>query len=380
MTFLLIVAAVAAVLLGIALAVTGFRRMRGDYGYSDGDLRRGLMSIAGGILLISGVYYISRNFETPAATIQAAPAGPSRAELDKLEAALKQSRTEKVAVITDLETIKAELQTAQNSLGIERKAHDEHLTSILGSVGLARKDIGGSAVSAIDAGPSDETTTEKHARILKHIADLGKLGASVARTVSADPDAMHDAMVLRDKMGVEMRTENYDVSLYPDNEVLEGKKGRYYVIDLKEAKSGIRYYFQPGRYTIDKRIPEFRSSLNNFAKDVLEKMHGKVDYQLLVRGSADKAPFSGKLELGHEYKEISFMKSVGDDRYASGLVNAAVRESVANEDLPNLRAAFLQQIIANAYPLKAPVILEGSVTPRHAEGDRNVELLLYVNW
>ena len=381
MTLQVLAVAAAACLIGLALTITGTRRFRGVYGYGDGETFRGLVSIAGGLVLLAGMFHFLTM--TPPQVAAVAPAGPSASDLARLEAALTLSRSEVAERKTELETLKPELVEIRSALTTERQAHVSHLTTILETIHSARGTISGSDLttrSIAGAANSDETADEKQSRALKEINDLGRMGAASSRTVAADPSAMRDVMNLRDKMGVEMHASDYDVSLYPDNEVVSGKKGRYYVIDLKEAKSGVRYYFQPGRYTIDKRAPEFRASLNAFAKDVLETMHGKVEYQLMVRGSADKAPFSGQLEPGHEFKQIAYLRSAGDDRYVTDLTSTMVNATIANSDLPNLRAAFLQKIIGDAYPLKNPIILEGTVSPRIAEGDRNAELLLFVNW
>ena len=55
-------------------------------------------------------------------------------------------------------------------------------------------------------------------------------------------------------------------------------------------------------------------------------------------------------------------------------------DTVRNQDLPDLRAAFMQKLVADNYPLKTPIILEGAVSPKTDDRDRNVELILFVDW
>ena len=44
------------------------------------------------------------------------------------------------------------------------------------------------------------------------------------------------------------------------------------------------------------------------------------------------------------------------------------------------RAAFMQKIVAETYPTKPPAILQGVVKPKTDDRDRNVELILFVDW
>ena len=99
-----------------------------------------------------------------------------------------------------------------------------------------------------------------------------------------------------------------------------------------------------------------------------------------MRGSADQKAYQGRFEAGNEFRSIKFVKSLGGDKYGVETGERTVDGVVRNQDLPDLRAAFMQKIVAETYPLKAPTILEGSVTPKVNDRDRNVELILYVDW
>ncbi|MEO0730777.1 MAG: hypothetical protein AAFY64_10385, partial [Pseudomonadota bacterium] len=117
-----------------------------------------------------------------------------------------------------------------------------------------------------------------------------------------------------------------------------------------------------------------------FMKDVVQTIEGNVDYVLFVRGSADALPYSGRHEDGYEYRAVRFMKAVADGKYVNQFETQEIGRRVRNRDLPFLRAEFLRQIVTEVYPTKPPVVLEGSVTSAASAADRNVELILYVNW
>lgn len=44
-----------------------------------------------------------------------------------------------------------------------------------------------------------------------------------------------------------------------------------------------------------------------------------------------------------------------------------------------LRAAFLQRVVSSVYTLNEPVILDGAVTSKVAQADRNAELVVFLN-
>ena len=196
----------------------------------------------------------------------------------------------------------------------------------------------------------------------------------------ASPADIKGLTDLRDKMATRLETPNYDVSAYPGRDLVGDRKGKYYVVDMKNAASGIRYYFQKGRYTIDRSSEEFRNSLNAFIGDVLKKLDGKVDYDLFVRGSDDALPYQGAFETGHEYHKISYLKRLGADKYGVDTGEVQIDTAVHNADLPYMRATFLQKIIGDVYPVKQPLVLEGSVTAKANDKDRNAEIIMFVGW
>lgn len=218
------------------------------------------------------------------------------------------------------------------------------------------------------------------ARIDGEIAHLAAAFRSLATVRSSAAQDVASVVKLRDKIGVQLDTPQYSISSYPDPEVVKSKVGRYYVVELKDAERGIRYYFEKGRYTLDRRSEEFRASLNTFLADIVSRVHGKVDYDLFVRGSADALPYRGQLEPGFEFTHVRYLKSLGGDKYGDALMEHPVEAKLRNEDLPHLRSAYLQKIITEAYPVRAPIILEGGVTRQVADRDRNAEILLFMNW
>lgn len=194
------------------------------------------------------------------------------------------------------------------------------------------------------------------------------------------PSAGNEVTVLRDRLSTRLDTRAYVIEPLPDVELVTGLKGRYYTVDVKNAESGVTYVFESGRYTLPQGSAEFRRSVNAFMSDVVAKIDGKRPFQLYVRGSADRLSYIGRFEPGYEFREISYLANLGGARYAAEPSVMWIDGVVRNRELPNLRAAFLQSVVGEAFPKKPPQILEGIVAPRREAASRNAELILFVDW
>lgn len=277
-----------------------------------------------------------------------------RAAADARLSALEQRRSEELdGLLVDIEDLRAQLVNSNLGVTIDRPVTSDHADK----ADQARASVRGLAAFKV-----------------KPVA------APVPVAVSALPDQTKELTQLRDKMSARLSTPAYDVETYPDRELVSGRPGRYYVVDLKNAASGVRYYFSGGKYVLSASNQDFRASLNTFIGDILAKFEGKVRYELYVRGSADGKPYAGQAEPGYEFRSIKYIRNLGGDKYGLDMGERIITAQVRNEDLPDLRAAFMQKIISDAYPVKSPKILEGTVTSKTNDKDRSAELIMFVDW
>jgi hypothetical protein len=308
------------------------------------------------------------------------------AVLSKEGAALKVDKTKLEA---DTKRLVAEQATAASRYAELERKRGEELDLIQRDLTDVRGQLSDPSTGLVVDRP---VIPERGDQADKVRADIRSLSAVRARPtsvtvnaptpVAAAPmaDQTKELTQLRDKMSARLSTPAYDVEVYPDKELVRGRQGRYYVVDMKNATSGIRYYFSGGKYVLSAGNQEFRTSLNTFVADILSKFEGKVRYDLFVRGTADGKPYEGRFEPGYEFRSIKFVRSLGGDKYGVETGQRDVADTVRNSDLPDLRAAFMQRLIADAYPLKKPIILEGTVTAKTDDKDRNAELILFVDW
>lgn len=186
----------------------------------------------------------------------------------------------------------------------------------------------------------------------------------------------------------EVERPYWEAVFHPDDEVVEGYKGRYFEVRLKDANQNVKLLFGPGEYFKSKS--EFRksygSTIGSFVTEALHAMkkadQGKV--KLFIQGSADIAghkTFSGKLDERFFFDEVKVLpqKSSEDERFESEPVDQSIPErNFRNEHLPNLRGQYLKQMIG-AYSKKFdPILLEGAVKSFQDEDERNAIIYLFI--
>lgn len=305
---------------------------------------------------------------------------------DKLALVLKENAAltaVKSSLETDAKRLSADRAAAEARLTELERRRSEELDGLLVDIEDLRAQLVNSTLGVTIDRPviSDRADKADQARALvRGLASFKVKPVAAPVVVAASPDQTKDLTQLRDKMSARLSTPAYDVETYPDRELVRGRPGRYYVVDLKNAASGVRYYFSGGKYVLSASNQDFRASLNTFIGDILAKFEGKVRYELYVRGSADGQPYAGQAEPGYEFRSIKYIRNLGGDKYGMDVGERVITAQVRNEDLPDLRAAFMQKIIADAYPVKTPKILEGTVTAKTNDKDRSAELIMFVDW
>lgn len=196
-------------------------------------------------------------------------------------------------------------------------------------------------------------------------------GVAVSETLAA----------LRKSLDAKMTSTAYQITPLDTGELIAGRTGRYYAIELRNQKSGNRFTFDGGKYTFQTTRPQFTQSFKSVEADVLRQLDGHVNYDLFVRGNADSQAYSkGQPEPGHEYRTISYLPSIGHGRYLGNLARIEVPALVSNAELPNLRGEYLKRLLAEIHPTKPATVLEGQIVKKEASNARFTEMILYVAW
>lgn len=204
------------------------------------------------------------------------------------------------------------------------------------------------------------------------------------RSGSACKSALRQVLALQEKMsGVGIETDYYSLKIIPTDELVRGHKGKYYAVALKDARRKQRLYFPSGRYVIRKFDNRFKASFSAFARDVLAKFGGGLDYNFYVRGSASAVPMRRSLKLAKDFKihGIDFLPKAAEGVYDGNRRSSLdIPPRYGNEELPYLRAAFLKRAVEQFVPFAQPTILESEVSQSRSRKQQFAEFLLFVEW
>jgi hypothetical protein len=184
-----------------------------------------------------------------------------------------------------------------------------------------------------------------------------------------------------------------EFDIIPNTELVQGNKGKYYIINLTDSISNKRILFKSGRYVQDEQLEgNFISALNKFRRQVLENLESKdstVNYKLFVLGSADirgEKTWKDSFDSKYKYNNIQCYKYIGEEsasksQFSQEKITRSVVEPIKVKDLPNLRAAYTKEKFeAIAHEFKKPELLDGRIYPFEDKNQRNAILILFTDW
>lgn len=182
---------------------------------------------------------------------------------------------------------------------------------------------------------------------------------------------------LKSNMFYGIENPSYTIQKHPADEVVQGKKGCYYIVDLKDSEGNNPVLFNIKEYELNEMSARFRESVTEFRKNILEQfIRGNKSYDLFIHGSADRGRHTALGRLNEE-KQISYLPKIANNQFSLN-VNSMIVTEYTNNELPNLRASYLQNKL-QSLGIKS-TILEGSVTSEINNTERNATVYLFVNW
>jgi hypothetical protein len=178
----------------------------------------------------------------------------------------------------------------------------------------------------------------------------------------------------------------WEATFHPDDEVVEGYRGRYFQVQLKDAEKTIKLLFGPGEYHMSKT--DFRdnygSVIGAFVTEALVaiRKNDRDGVKLFVQGSADisgAASFRGDLDESYYYDELSLLPMKGSENFGGEEEGRTIPERrFTNDHLPNLRGQFMKEMISVYSKRLSPILLEGSVKKQVDKEDRNAVIYLFL--
>jgi len=179
----------------------------------------------------------------------------------------------------------------------------------------------------------------------------------------------------------------FSAALLKDTELISGKHGAYYAIQLlNPAKIGIPI-FALGRYDLDDAADkQLLDAFIALGMSDLAKITTKRNVAILLRGRANNVPFKANravLQGPCPHGTISYLPvDNGSRRYHTMIKEHTLAPTYTNAELPNLRAAYVACIAQAALggPLSSVeiLLLQGKVSGTTTRNDLAVDIILYV--
>ena len=121
---------------------------------------------------------------------------------------------------------------------------------------------------------------------------------------------------------------------------------------------GKAYKFASASYSEIVNDQQFRQSLDRAISDIRGALDGKRNYQIYVQGKASGGRYNGQLVEGYKYTSMQVMGKK-DGNFGPELIERTYGPAISNDDLPNLRGAYLQEYVGKNYKVAKPIILDG---------------------
>ena len=170
-----------------------------------------------------------------------------------------------------------------------------------------------------------------------------------------------------------------DMQKLESRELVEGEIGDYYLIGLKEAKTGSPLTFPAASFVIGEKADELHSAMDELRTAVLQRIPANWRYRVFVRGQADGGSF--KEPIGDEsFRSLEFLppSDASGTRYHLKPARKHLDREFENEDLPNLRAAFIARSLRETVKGEAPMLLGNSPQPGANKANRRADIILLV--
>lgn len=223
----------------------------------------------------------------------------------------------------------------------------------------------------------DETQPTPKPQIVK--LDKQKTLDSIRKTLND----LHDSGGYVDKKFPQFRIKRYPLQdvILNDNQIPE--EGDYFIVEEDgkryALKTNERMNFDAGQYTKDTNN-QFIEFMTRFHDNIVRAGGTKSGVVAYLKGSADllgEENFTGALLTPDDGSMNVLIKSkIRSNHYLNKTKPVTINQNFRNADLPNLRANYIRKIFLGLQ-INAE-ILDGEVTTKISEFDRNVLTLIFV--
>lgn len=179
-----------------------------------------------------------------------------------------------------------------------------------------------------------------------------------------------------DPGAIRRKLDDGDPLFYATNserELIPGRRGSWHVVRL--LRSGKAWEFADRQFALPDAA-EIKAGVVKLRDDILIPLtRAGRPWRLFVRGEADARPVAGPVD-----RELTFLPRLPGGTYEAKPKGRRVTIPVTNEDLPNLRAEWLREIVRPALGTLVTDDIDILENPPHQEHGRTAVLVLFVDW
>lgn len=199
----------------------------------------------------------------------------------------------------------------------------------------------------------------------------------------AQPSPAATSAPLKDKLEQGITVASYALQPLPATELVQGRRGRYYTVSLRNPTDGKPILFEPGSYDLAGRVSQIEAAARRLRSDVLAAIPPKVTRQIYVQAFATSSRFARARNLpagDADLSKVLVHRRLDPDQFGPTPVAAAITGTYQNSDLPVLRAASVAAPLSTA--LGAPVVvLDGGInSAADKQSALAIELVLFIDW
>jgi hypothetical protein len=168
-----------------------------------------------------------------------------------------------------------------------------------------------------------------------------------------------------------------EIKKLENSELVQGEIGDYYLISLKDSRTGSPIIFPPAQFIITDKAGELHSAMDELREAVLQRIPPDRQYRIFVQGFADGGSF--KEPIGDDaYRNLEFLppRDASGSSYRSQSMRKHLSRDFENEDLPNLRGVFLARTLQASIRSELPVLLGNTPGTGTNKASRRADIIL----
>jgi hypothetical protein len=281
----------------------------------------------------------------------------------------------------ELDSLRNTLALAKDEIkGLNQKLDSERATlrSTVEALQIQKKLVGANVSHLRLVESSRAALADQLAAKEQQLAAFPKMPAQPAAQAANNRSSEPPRQVAKVNLQLD-GTAKVGVEKLNDRELVQGEIGEYYIISLKDTATGNPITFPQAQFAITDKPSELHGAIRELRDAVLRRVPQGWRYRIFVRGHADGGSFKEPVSEEY-YRNLEYLPPSGaaGSSYLRKPVRKRLNREFENEDLPNLRGAFLAKMLQEDINGAAPTLLGNMPRPGTDKANRRAEIILFL--